>query len=149
LHALSVGQPVSAYLSPDPSKKFKRDYLIGKSLANDRMAEVYCHFNHYNASLVPDMFMNEEVSIESKNALSVPEGAVIRRQNKSFVFVERDSGGFELVEIEPGAITEGFQQIGGPGIGAESNVIVRNAYSLLMKMKNIEEEDDQPFDKIL
>ena len=65
---------------------------------------------------------------------------MIRWQNKSFVFVERDSGNFGMVEIEPGAITEGFQQIGGPGIGAESNVIVRNAYSLLMKMKNIDEE---------
>jgi len=73
LHALSVGQPVSAYIKADPSKKFKRDYLFGESLANDRMAEVYCHFNHHSASLVPGMFMNGEVSIESKNALSVPK----------------------------------------------------------------------------
>jgi len=74
---------------------------------------------------------------------------MIRWQNKSFVFVERDSGNFEMVEIEPGTITEGFQQIGRPGICAESKVIVRNAYSFLMKMNNIEEEDDQPYDKIL
>lgn len=141
LNALSVGQRVTAYANADPSRKFTAEIiLIGKSLTADRMAEVHCHFDRYSAALVPGMFMNGEVSIASKKALTVPEDAVVRWENKSFVFVERDSGSFEMVEIEPGTIRDGFQQIGGAGISAGSKIVIRNAYSLLMKMKNAEEE---------
>ena len=141
LNALAVGQHVTAYTNADPSKKFKAEIiLIGKSLTDDRMAEVHCHFDHYSASLVPGMFMNGEVSIRDKKAFTVPEDAVVRWENKSFVFVERDSGRFEMVEIVPGTVRDGVQQIGGAGIGAESKIVIRNAYSLLMKMKNTGED---------
>lgn len=141
LNALSVGQQVTAYANADPAKKFTAEIiLIGKSLTDDRMAEVHCHFGEYSASLVPGMFMNGEVSIERKKALAVPEDAVVRWENKSFVFVERESGNFEMVEIEPGAVSGGFQQINGAGIDAGSKVVIRNAYSLLMKMKNTDGE---------
>jgi len=73
LHALSVGQPVSAYIKADPSKKFKRDYLFGESLANDRMAEVYCHFDRYNASLVSGMFVERRSVIEVKMHFLYPK----------------------------------------------------------------------------
>ncbi|SEJ61470.1 membrane fusion protein, cobalt-zinc-cadmium efflux system [Dyadobacter sp. SG02] len=141
LNALVVGQRVTAYANADPSKRFTAEIiLIGKSLTDDRMAEVHCHFDRYSAALVPGMFMNGEVSVETRRALTVPESAVVRWENKSFVFVERDSGNFEMVEIVPGTISEGIQQIGGPGVGAGSRVVIRNAYSLLMKMKNTEGE---------
>jgi cobalt-zinc-cadmium efflux system membrane fusion protein len=141
LNALSVGQRVTAYANADPSKKFTAEIiLIGKSLTDDRMAEVHCHFDQYSAALVPGMFMNGEVSVESKKGLAVPEDAVVRWQNKSFVFAERDPGNFEMLEIQPGMIKDGFQQISGPGIGTGLKVVVRNAYALLMKMKNADEE---------
>lgn len=141
LSALSVGLRVTAYANADLSKKFTaKIILIGKSLNDDRMAEVHCHFDQYSAVLVPGMFMNGEVSIRGKKGLAVPEEAVVRWENKSFVFVERESGNFEMVEIEPGMIRDGFQLIGGPGIGAGSKVVIRNAYALLMKMKNADEQ---------
>lgn len=141
LGTLAVGQHVTAYANADPSKKFAAEItLIGKSLTDDRMAEVHCHFDQYSASLVPGMFMNGEVSIGRKKALTVPEDAVVRWENRSFVFVERESGSFEMVEIEPGMVTDGFQQVTADGIGEDSKIVIRNAYSLLMKMKNAEEE---------
>ncbi|MCF0069847.1 efflux RND transporter periplasmic adaptor subunit [Dyadobacter sp. CY261] len=141
LNALSVGQRVTAYTNADPSKKFTAEIiLIGKSLSDDRMAEVHCHFHQYSPSLVPGMFMNGEVSVANNRALTVPENAVVRWENKSFVFIERNSGNFEMVEIEPGSVRDGFQQISGAGIGTESKLVIRNAYALLMKMKNAEKE---------
>lgn len=141
LSALSVGQRVTAYANADPSKKYTAEIiLIGKSLTDDRMAEVHCHFDQYSAALVPGMFMNGEVSVAGQKGLAVPEDAVVRWENKSFVFVEREPGNFEMVEIEPGTVRDGFQQIGGAGVRAGSKVVVRNAYALLMKLKNADEE---------
>lgn len=141
LNALSLGQRVTAYANADPSKKFTaKIILVGKSLDDDRMAEVHCHFYQYSAGLVPGMFMNGEVSVEGKKGLAVPEDAVVRWKNKSFVFLERHRGNFEMVEIEPGMVKDGFQLIGGPDINAESKIVIRNAYALLMKMKNTDDE---------
>lgn len=141
LAELSVGQRVTAYSNAEPSKKYSAEIiLIGKNLTDDRMAEVHCHFDQYSPSLVPGMFMNGEVSVHTNRALTVPEDAVVRWENKSFVFVERASGNFEMVEIAPGAVRDGFQQISGEGIAAESRIVVRNAYALLMKMKNSDNE---------
>lgn len=141
LRELSVGQMVTAYTNADRTTKFMAEItLIGKSLTDDRMAEVHCHFDRYSAALVPGMFMNGEVSVAGKKGFGVPEDAVIRWENKSFVFLEREPGNFEMVEIEPGMTKDGFQLIGGPRIGAGSKVVIRNAYALLMKMKNAGEE---------
>ncbi|ACT92245.1 efflux RND transporter periplasmic adaptor subunit [Dyadobacter fermentans] len=141
LHTLSVGQRVTAYTNGDPSRKFTaKIILIGKSLTDDRLAEVHCHFDRYSPSLVPGMFMNGEVSVSGSKAMSVPEDAVVRWENKSFVFVERESGEFEMVEIVPGGIMDGFQQISAAGIDAASRVVIRNAYSLLIKAKNAGDE---------
>lgn len=141
LGALSVGQRVTAYANADPAKKFTaKIILIGKSLTDDRMAEVHCHFDRYSPTLVPGMFMNGEVSVSASRALAVPEEAVVRWENKSFVFVAREAGRFDMVQILPGTMQDGFQQISGPGIGAGSKLVVRNAYALLMKMKNADNE---------
>lgn len=141
LAALSVGQRVMAYTNADPDKKFAAEIiLIGKSLTEDRMAEVHCHFEKYSPSLVPGMFMNGEVAVQSAKVLAVPEDAVVRWQNKSYVFVEREAGHFEMVEVNPGTVQDGWQQVRGEGIDTATRIVLRNAYTLLMKMKNTDKE---------
>lgn len=141
LGTLAVGQSVTAYTNGDPDRKFNAEIiLIGKSLNDDRTAEVHCHFTKFSPLLVPGMFMNGEVSIQSARALTVPEDAVVRWQNRSYVFAERDKGRFEMVEVEPGPARDGWVQISGKGIDVHSQLVFRNAYTLLMKMKNAEKE---------
>lgn len=141
LGTLAVGQSVTAYTNGDPEKKFHAEIiLIGKSLTDDRTAEVHCHFTRFSPSLVPGMFMNGEVAVRVSRALTVPEDAVVRWQNKSYVFAERQKGRFEMVEVEPGPAWDGLQQINGKDIGVHSRLVFRNAYTLLMKMKNAEKE---------
>lgn len=64
----------------------------------------------------------------------MPEDTFVCCENKSFRFLEREPDKFEIVEIEPGMIKEGFQVIGRSDIGAESKIVIRNAYALLMKI---------------
>ncbi|MCE7039675.1 efflux RND transporter periplasmic adaptor subunit [Dyadobacter sp. CY312] len=141
LSLLSVGQIVTAYTNAEPAKKFQaRIILISKNLDQDRMAEVHCHFDKYNASLVPGMFMNGEVSVTSNKALTVPEDAVVRWENRHYVFIEKGSENYEMLEIQPGTISNGKQQIESEKINSNTKIVTKNAYSLLMKIKNTEEE---------
>jgi membrane fusion protein, heavy metal efflux system len=141
VNALSIGQRVEAYTNSEPGKKFEAEIiLIGKSLDQDRMAEVHCHFEKYSPALVPGMFMNGVVAVNSKKALTVPEEAIVRWENRFYVFEEKGNGQFEMVEITPGAVQDGRQQIEGKGIAETTRLVTRNAYALLMKIKNTDEE---------
>ncbi|KQS34068.1 efflux RND transporter periplasmic adaptor subunit [Dyadobacter sp. Leaf189] len=141
LQSLSIGQRVTAYTNSDPDKKFAAEIiLISKNLDQDRMAEVHCHFEKYSPTLVPGMFVNGEVAISNKKVLTVPEDAVVRWENNSYVFTDSGSGQFEMVKITPGLVHEGRQQIEGNGISTGTRMVVKNAYALLMKIKNTDEE---------
>ena len=141
LGALSVGQRVTAFTNGDPTKKFQAEIiLITKSLDQDRMAEVHCHFEKYSSTLVPGMFMNGEVSVSNKKALTVPEDALVRWENKFYVFMDNGSGNFEMKNVTPGVINDGKQQIEASGIDDSTKLVVKNAYALLMKIKNTEKD---------
>jgi cobalt-zinc-cadmium efflux system membrane fusion protein len=141
LSTLAVGQRVTAYTNGDPDRKFQaKIILISRNLDDDRMAEVHCHFEKYNPLLVPGMFVNGEVAINGTKALTVPEEAIVRWENNFYVFTDNGSGKFEMVEVKPGTISGGKQQIEGGGINGDTRLVVKNAYALLMKIKNTEEE---------
>ncbi|GAB3806707.1 efflux RND transporter periplasmic adaptor subunit [Spirosoma humi] len=141
LAKLSVGQPIMAYTNGESRRRFRAEIiLINKNLNADRMAEIQCHFKDYSVSLVPGTFMNGEVSVTTKQALTVPESAIVRWENKSYVFTEQEYGHFTMVEVTPGLLNQGKQQIEGPGITDQTKLVLKNAYALLMKIKNTETE---------
>lgn len=139
---LAVGQKVMTYTSDNPTKKYPAEILlISKNLDENRTAEVHCHFEKYDpGSLVPGMFMNAEVAVKTENALVVPEGAVVRWQNQNYVFIEAGEGTFEMVLVELGMAQNGQQQIISAANLDNQKLVLQNAYTLLMKMKNGAEE---------
>jgi cobalt-zinc-cadmium efflux system membrane fusion protein len=80
------------------------------------------------------------VDVKTEKALVVPEGAVVRWQNQNYVFVEAGNGTFNMVPIELGIAQNGQQQIIPKDDLGEKNIVLQNAYALLMKLKNSAEE---------
>lgn len=141
LNKIAVGQRVIAYTNDNPSKKYEASIIIGnKTLTSERLAEIHCHFEKYAPELAPGMFMNGEVFVQSHDALTVPEEAVVRWENKYYIFVERGNLNFELTEVKPGVLDHGRQQIEASGVTEHTRIVTRNAYALLMKMRNVDEE---------
>lgn len=141
LNELSVGQQVMAYTNADSRKKYPAEIiLINKNLNQDRMAEVQCHFKQYSPVLAIGTFMNGDVAIKNKIALTVPEDAIVRWDNKSYVFIDQGDGVFKMLAVTPGVTNQGYQQLTGAGITEQTKLVVKNAYALLMKIKNTEGE---------
>jgi cobalt-zinc-cadmium efflux system membrane fusion protein len=134
---LFIGQQAIAYKNEDPKKKYQAEIiLISKNLDQDRMATVHCHFERFDSSLLPGMFMNAEVAVNDKKALTVNEEAIVRWENNFFVFVEQGKDSFKMTRINPGNHSDGKEQFEAPGISTTTRLITKNAYVLLMKMKN-------------
>jgi len=141
LDKIAVGQRVTAYTNSNTGKKYEARVIVGnKTLNSDRLAEIHCHFEKYSPELVPGMFMNGEVFVKAHDALTVPEEAVVRWENKYYVFIARNDADFDMVEVTPGVLEHGRQQITSKDVNQQSRVVIRNAYTLLMKMRNVDEE---------
>lgn len=139
---LSIGQRVFAYKNDQPDTRYEAEIiLISKNLDADRMATVHCHFEKLEPSLLPGMFMNAEVEVKNGKALALNEDAIVRWQNNHYVFVDAGNNNFRMTKVALGNQSQGKQQIDAPGIDGATKLITKNAYTLLMKLKNSGEEE--------
>jgi cobalt-zinc-cadmium efflux system membrane fusion protein len=143
VNRLVIGQKVIAYTNINPEKKYSAEiFLIGKELSQDRNVEVYCHFHPYDKALLPGMFMNAEIEVQTINAGVLPEDAVVSFENKKYVFVAKGKNDFEMMEVKTGNTNDGYIEIISGNTAPFENLtfVTKGAYNLLMKIKNTSEE---------
>ncbi|QEC42072.1 efflux RND transporter periplasmic adaptor subunit [Pseudobacter ginsenosidimutans] len=141
LPKIAVGEKVYAWSNNNPEKKYAaKVFLINRTFDENRSTEIHCHFDKYAAELVPGMFMNGDVAVQDVKSLVVPEEAVVRWANKHYVFVEKENGDFTMTEVIPGVLNGARQQIESKNITTDTKLVLKNAFSLLMKLMNAEEE---------
>lgn len=135
-----IGQKLMAYTNSNPSRKYPGTVLlISKNLSADRASEVHCHFDTYDPDLLPGMFMNAEIRLGGMVSNAVPEEAVVRYENRLYVFRLMKPRHFVMQEVQTGLTENGFVQIlSGSNLPA-GPVAVKGAYNLLMALKNKDE----------
>lgn len=142
LDQLYIGQKIVAYTNHKSSKKYNCEIiLIGKDIAADRAVMVHCHFEQYDKSLIPGMYMNAEVEISTNNAFIISNDGLVRFEGKQYVFTQTDKNKFVMAEVITQNTNEGFTQISFPNNADMTNkvFVTKGAYTLLMQMKNKEE----------
>lgn len=138
---LRKGQTVVCYSNHNPGVKYKATVeLITPAVNEERSAEVHCHFVQGYKDLMPGMFMNAELEFDNAQVLSVPEEAVVKWSNAYYVFVEEGANRYKMQPVETGVSNGGFTEIK-TVLPQGKAVVTRNAYTLLMKMKNSAEEE--------
>ena len=143
LDKLSIGQKLIAFNNNQLDKKYPCEIiLVSQDLSEDRSADVHCHFEAYDKTLLPGMYMNAEVEIMMKNVASINEDAIVSHDGKDYIFLSKSKTEFELVEIKKGNSENNFTEVNaldGRDL-KNSKIVVKGAYSLLMQMKNKSEE---------
>ena len=142
LDDIFIGQKLLAFNNRNPEIKHACEViLVGKNLSADRNAEVHCHFEKYDETLIPGMFMNAEIEIKNQISDVLPDESIVIFEGKNYVFVQQSSNVFSMVEVKTGVSQGGFTEIlqGANSIN-NKNIAVKGAYTLLMQLKNTEEE---------
>jgi membrane fusion protein, heavy metal efflux system len=143
LPAIAVGQAIVASSPTEPNKKYlAKVHLINKSVNPDHSVTVICRLDHAEPSLVPGMFLVADVKAKSVIQVAVPDDAIVRFENSWFVFVAKDAYHFEMTEVVAGQSNAGFTAIASPNAAEllKQRIVLKNAYTLLMKMKNTADE---------
>jgi cobalt-zinc-cadmium efflux system membrane fusion protein len=136
VNKLMNGQKAIAYTNSNPEKKYNCEIiLIGQDLSRERSVTVHCHFEQYDKILIPGMFMNADIEIKNDSAYVLPEEAVVTYDGKKFIFMALPHNTYEILEVKTGISENGNMEIVSPDISSK-DVVVKGAYTLLMKIKN-------------
>lgn len=138
---LFIGQKLIAYTNNQPEKKHECEVLlIGKDLSADRNTDVHCHFEDYDKTLIPGTYMNAEIKVTNAKAYVLPSDAVVRFENKQYVFIQIADKQFQMVEVQTGETNDGVIEVKNGDALATKNIVQKGAYTLLMSLKNKSEE---------
>ena len=92
-----------------------------------------------NTGLFPGTFVNAEIELNNVEVQVIPAASIVKWQNKSYVFVETGAATYVMIPVVTGMESKGMVEIVS-GITAAQKVVIANAYTLLMKLKNSSEE---------
>jgi len=139
---LKIGQKLVAYTNNQPDKKHSCEIiLVSKDLSIDEhTAEVHCHFENYDKTLLPGMYMNAEINVESGTVLTLPKEAIVNFEGKEYLFLVINRNQYQLTEVKTGNSENGFVEILNYEKFTKNTIVTKGAYTLLMKLKNKADE---------
>ncbi|WP_145860173.1 efflux RND transporter periplasmic adaptor subunit [Pedobacter suwonensis] len=139
--SLKKGQEVICNTTTNPEKKYiAKIHLITPNIEDDRTTTVHCDIQNSDHKLLPGSFLNAAISVGNETVDAVPEDAIVKWENKYYIFEEVGNRLYKMVPVEIGTTVDGFIEIKtNKQLGS---VVTKNAYALLMKMKNGGEEGE-------
>jgi cobalt-zinc-cadmium efflux system membrane fusion protein len=142
LNKVSPGQKVKVSFVDDPATTYDCEViLVTRNVDENRGALVHCHFESKPKNLLPGMFLNATINVNNTAVLTLPEEAVVRFENKQYVFMQSAKNDFRMIEVETGVKENGRLEISSKLEGfAQKTLVTKNAYAILSKMKNTAEE---------
>lgn len=143
LQMLKIGQRFTAYSNTQPEKKYGGEIiLISKDINGDGTAEVHCHFEQYDDNLTPGMYMNAEIETETSFSNALPEESIVNFEGEDYVFIQEKKQTYKMISVTLGESENGFIQIKNFEDFKNREIVTKNAYTLLMKLKNTESEEE-------
>lgn len=137
VQSLKEGQKLEVYSNTNPEKKFNAGIqFINHSLNQDRAAEVIARLDKYDSMFLPGLFVNADIHFTNKKQLAVPEDAIVSWKGKNYVFEDIGNNSYKIVEVKDGIAQNGFKQFTSKNVTSSSKLVVKNAYTLLMKTMN-------------
>lgn len=88
---IKEGQKVRFSLANNPEHELTASvYLIGRAFDESRSVKVHCHLDKEDKELLPGMYINAVIELTAKEANSIPVEAVVRENEKQYIFIKED-----------------------------------------------------------
>lgn len=59
---------------------------------------MHCHFENYDKTLLPGMYMNADIELKSLDVLTLPQESIVSFESKDYVFVVLNKNQFRMTE---------------------------------------------------
>lgn len=140
---IKVDQLVKVSFVDEPGKEYDCEViLVTRNVDANRSGIIHCHFKTRPKNLLPGMFLNASIHIENVPSLTVPEEAVVRYGNQQYIVQVTGKNNFQLVRVETGIRENERVAVSATSTDLSGmQVVTKNAYAVLGKMKNAAEEE--------
>lgn len=157
---LKIGQKVRFTLANESKERIATIYLLGREIGPDRTIRIHCHIDKEDTNLLPGMYLKAVVETGGIEVAALPDKAIIDYQGKKYIFYQLSEQPhaalkeenkeqheteyhFTMFEVQIGNSEMGYTEVTLPSdFNIETTqIVVKNAYAILSKMKNMEEEE--------
>ena len=136
---LRIGNTVSFFANNNLSKKYYAHVaVITPNISEESTTEVHCHLVNEKINLFPGTFVNAEIELNSVKVKALPEDAIVKWQNNNFIFIKQTDERYKMVPVTTGVSSNGLIEI--KSDLSNQQIVIKNAFTLLMKLKNNGEE---------
>ena len=140
---LYIGQELYAYSNNKPDKKYRcKIILIGHDLSPERTVEVHCHFEDFDNTLLPGMYMNADIQVQGTQLYALPEESIVNFEAKDYVFADLGNHKYRMTLVNTGISQNGYTEIKNSDTLLQKPIITKGAYTVLMKLKNTGGDDE-------
>jgi cobalt-zinc-cadmium efflux system membrane fusion protein len=138
---IKVDQLVKVSFVDEPGREYDCEViLVTRNVDANRSGIIHCHFKDRPKNLLPGMFLNATIHIENVPSLTVPEEAVVRYGNQQYIVQVTGKNKFQLVTVETGIREDERVAVNATSVDLEGiQIVTKNAYAVLGKMKNAAE----------
>jgi len=141
LSKLKIGQRVLLNLANENSPRSARVYLVGKEISAERTVRVHCHLDKEDPNLIPGMYFSALIEVGEAPVVAVAESAVVNFEGKDYLFVSSEANTFKMVEVKTGVNESDYTEVILPeGFDPNAFIVTNGAYTLISKLKNVEDE---------
>lgn len=143
VHKLYAGQKLEAFTNANASTRYPGEiFLLGKDISPEGSIKAMARLQHIDHRLLPGMYINADIHSKAERALVIPVDGMVTFGNKHYVFEQLKKGTYRMIEVLPGERSSGVQQITfqDSSVHVDKPFVVSGAYTLLMQLKNSEEE---------
>ncbi|WP_276165674.1 efflux RND transporter periplasmic adaptor subunit [Zobellia alginiliquefaciens] len=146
VYKIKEGQTVKFYVQSLGDKELIAEiYSIGKTFEQSPKAlHVHAEIENKEGNLIPGMYIKGRIQVANDDVKAIPESAIAKNGNKSFVFtVEKEGDAFRFVphEVTIGSVDDGWVTIDFfKEIEFTATFAFNNAYYLMAEMKKGEAE---------
>tara|TARA_R110002096_G_C14540967_1_gene718436 strand:+ start:163 stop:1383 length:1221 start_codon:yes stop_codon:yes gene_type:complete len=151
IYKVKEGQQIYFTVASKPDQLIKaKIHAIGKTFETDPKAvHVHSDIHNEDKELLPGMYVEGRIVQGEKMVLAVPEDAIVKNGEKTFIFVkdndkkEENKLRFNMVPVNIGISDLGYVEISLPsGISKDITIVTKGAYILSSEMIKAELGDD-------
>ena len=138
---LSIGQKIKVFTNSQPDVFYETKIeFVNKSYSDESAIEVYAKIFNTTKKLIPGNYINALIQIDNNNAFILNNDAIVDYEGKKFVFIQNENKNtFSMQEIQLGTITDKVSEIINYDTLQNKSIVIGDAYTLLMVLKNKEE----------
>ena len=138
---LAIGQKIKVYTNTQPDVFYETKIeFVNKSYSDENAIEVYAKIVNTTKKLIPGNYINAIIQVDNNNAYIVNNEAIVDFEDKKFVFVQdANKNSFSMQEVQIGIVTDKVSEIRNYEMLQNKNIVISDAYTLLMVLKNKEE----------